>query len=274
MSGALDGKRVALAEGRQVEELAALLEKEGATALRYPLLAILDAPDPAPIRAWLADLYADRFHYAVFLTGEGIRRMRSVTEAAGQGADYIAALGRVIKVTRGPKPMVALRELGLAPDRVAETPTTDGVIATLSKEPLAGKVVGVQLYAPENARLLDFLAAAGATARTVLPYVVAPASDATKVVELIRELAAGRVDCLVFTSSPQVDRLHEVAKEANLEAELRQGYERVCVASVGPLVTEALKGHGVRIDVQPERGFQMKNLVQHIKRHFESGATE
>jgi uroporphyrinogen-III synthase len=272
MSGSLDGKRIALAEGRQLEELARLLEKEGAIPLRYPLLAILDAPDPAPLLAWLAELYADRFQYAVFLTGEGIRRLRTVAEAAGQGEAYRAALSRTIKVTRGPKPMLALRELGLTPDRVADAPTTEGVIATLGKEPLAGKVVGVQLYAPDNPKLLEFLASVGATPRTVLPYVYAPASDATKVVELIRALAAGQVDCIVYTSSPQIDRLLEVAKEANLEAELRRGYERVCVASVGPVVSETLTAHGVRIDIQPERGFQMKNLVQHIKRHFEGGA--
>lgn len=264
MSGPLDGKRIALAEGRQLDELSRLLTREGATSLPYPLLAILDAPDPAPVRAWLAELYANNFDYVVFLTGEGIRRLRAVAEEAA----FRTALERVIKVTRGPKPMLALRELSLTPDRVAETPTTDGVIATLSKESLAGKVVGVQLYAPENPKLLDYLASVGATARTVLPYVYAPASDGGKVVELIRALASGAVDCVVFTSSPQVERMAEVAKEAKLEAELAQGYARVCVASVGPLVTDALRAHDVRIDVQPERGFQMKNLVQHISRHF------
>ena len=54
MSLPLAGKTIALAEGRQLEELAALLEKEGATTLRCPLLSILDAPDSAPIVAWLA----------------------------------------------------------------------------------------------------------------------------------------------------------------------------------------------------------------------------
>lgn len=270
MSGPLDGKRIALAEGRQLEELARLLEREGAVALRFPMLAILDAPDPAPVRAWLDELYADRFGYVVFLTGEGVRRLGAVAEGAGQADAYRAALDRTRKVTRGPKPVRALREIGLGSDVIAETPTTDGVIAALSKEPLAGVTVGVQLYAPENPKLIDFLASAGATPRPILPYVYAPASDATRVVELIRDLDAGRVDALVFTSSPQVDRLHEVAKEAGLEAELRRGYERTVIASVGPTMTESLTAAGVRVDIQPEQGFVMKNLVQHVKRHFET----
>jgi len=265
----LHGKRVALAEGRQVEELVRLLEKEGAIPIAVPLLAILDAPDPTPVRAWLAELIADHFAYTILLTGEGIRRLRSLAEADGQGDAYRDALARTVKVTRGPKPMIALRELGLSPNRVAETPTTDGVIATLAKEPLAGTVVGVQLYAPENPKLMAYLESVGATARAVLPYITSPASDNVRVLELIAEMGSGSFDCLVFTSSPQVDRLHEVAKEANREPDLLRGYERVAVASVGPLVTEALRSRGVNVAIQPEQGFVMKNLVRHIARHFD-----
>ena len=47
-----------------------------------------------------------------------------------------AALGRTRLVTRGPKPVRALKEVGLAPALVAQTPTTEGVIATLKPESL------------------------------------------------------------------------------------------------------------------------------------------
>ena len=79
----LTGRVVALAESRQLEDLAALLEREGATALRCPLVAILDAPDPAPVVAWLRDLVADRFGCVVLMTGEGVRRLDGFAERAG-----------------------------------------------------------------------------------------------------------------------------------------------------------------------------------------------
>ena len=122
-----------------------------------------------------------------------------------------------------------------------------------------------------NPPLLEFLAAAGAAVHTVLPYVYAPASDAGRVVELIDRLESGAVDVLVFTSSPQWTRLEEVAKASGRQETLRRGLEHVCVASVGPVMTETLHRAGVRVDVCPERGFVMKNLVQQIKRHLESG---
>src|SRR5919199_2261314 len=99
----LTGRVVALAESRQLEDLAALLEKEGATALRCPLVSILDAPDPAPVVAWLRDLAAGRFAYVVLLTGEGVRRLLGFAEREGLHEQAVASLGRTRTVTRGPK---------------------------------------------------------------------------------------------------------------------------------------------------------------------------
>src|SRR5438477_7281961 len=190
----LHGRTVALAEGRQLEELAQMLEKEGATPLRCPMVSILDAPDPEPVLAWLRELIAGRFGYVVLFTGEGLRRLLGVAERAGLRQDVITALGRTRTVTRGPKPVRALKEVGLAPTAVAEVPTTEGVIATLRREPLQGQTVGVQLYSASNPELLEFLESAGATVATVLPYVYAPAADGERVAQLIQQMAQGQVD--------------------------------------------------------------------------------
>jgi uroporphyrinogen-III synthase len=266
MSSSLHGRVVALAEGRQLEELAQMLEKEGAKALRCPMVSILDAPDAAPVVAWLRELIADRFGYVILMTGEGLRRLLGFAEREGLREATIAALARTRTLTRGPKPVQALKAVGLTPTKVAEAPTTDGVIATLRHETLRGQTVGVQLYGETNPALVKFLESEGATVRTVLPYVYAPAADADRILDLIDRLAAGTVDALLFTSSPQVDRLYEVATERGRTALLQQGLERTCVAAVGPVVAENLRGKRARVDICPEQGFVMKNLVQHLRK--------
>jgi uroporphyrinogen-III synthase len=271
MTGPLAGRTVALAEGRQLEELARLLEDEGAAALRYPLLSILDAPDPAPVLEWVRDLIAGRFGLAVLMTGEAVRRMLALAGREGIRDDLVAALGRTPTLTRGPKPALALKEIGLAPTMTARSPTTDGVIATLRQERLAGRTVGYTLSGAPNPALEQFLAGAGATPRAVLPYVYAPATSADRVTELIARMADGGVDVLIFTSSPQVERLFEVAKEAGAGPVLEAGLRRVRVAAVGPVVAETLKAKGREADVCPEQGWVMKNLVQHVKRDLERG---
>jgi uroporphyrinogen-III synthase len=268
MTTPLHNRTIALAEGRQLEELAQMLEKEGATVLRCPMVSILDAPDPAPVLAWLHDLIADHFEHVVLLTGEGVRRLLGVAEREGLREAAIGAMGRARTVTRGPKPGRALKEVGLTPTRVADAPTTEGVIAALRSEPLAGRTVGVQLYSESNLPLTQFLEQAGAGVRAILPYVYAPAADAERIVELIGGMVTAAVDMLVFTSSPQVDRLYEVATERGVGSALQQALAQVQVAAVGPVVADNLHRRGCRVDVCPAQGFVMKNLVQHIKRHF------
>lgn len=262
----LKGRTVALAESRQLEELVQMLEKEGATALRCPLVSILDAPDAVPVIAWLRELVAGRFGYVILMTGEALRRLLGFAERDGLRDQVIAALGRTRTLTRGPKPGKALKEIGLSPTKIAEAPTTEGVIATLRHEEIRGQTIGVTLFGESNPALVHYLEGAGASVRTVLPYVYAPATDAARVVSLIEKMDRGEVDVIIFTSSPQVDRLHEVAAEQRLEAVLRNGLEKTQVAAIGPVVAETLRQRGTRVDICPEQGFVMKNLVQHILR--------
>lgn len=267
MSLPLAGKTIALAEGRQLEELAALLQDEGATVVRCPLLSILDAPEAGPVLTWLDDLIADRFGLLVLMTGEAVHRLLGFAERSGKRDAYLAALNRVPLLVRGPKPTKALRELGLsATPRVASAPTTAGVIESLKSEALAGMTVGVTLFGQDNAVLTDFLREHGAIPRPVLSYVYAPDAEDDRVADLIAQLASGAVAAIVFTSSPQVDRLWEVAGKRGLEATLNTGLGQTKVAAVGPLVAEALRGHGGRVDICPEQGWVMKNLVRRMAR--------
>jgi uroporphyrinogen-III synthase len=262
----LTNRTIALAEGRQLEELAAMLEKEGATPLRCPLLSILDAPDDAPVLAWLDRLQAGAFDWVVLLTGEGVRRMLACAERHGRRDAYIAALAKTRTLTRGPKPVKALKEIGVAPTMIAQTPTTEGVITSLRSLDLKGLTVGVQLYSDSNLPLTQFLHEAGATAVTVQPYVYAPSSDSERVMRLIDQMAAGSVDAIVFTSSPQIDRLFTIAEERRQTPLLLEAFAKTTVAAVGPLVQDNLQQRGVTVHVCPEQGFVMKNLVQHLKK--------
>ena len=129
------------------------------------------------------------------------------------------ALGAVRKITRGPKPARALRELGLKPDLAAAQPTTAGIIASLRGEALGGRRIAVQLYGREpNRPLVEFLAGAGAQVSTVAPYVYADATDDAAVRALIGRLSAGGIDAIAFTSTPQVERLFAVGPDAEVRA--------------------------------------------------------
>jgi uroporphyrinogen-III synthase len=203
------------------------------------------------------------------MTGEALRRLVGFADRAGKRDAFVEAIGKTRTLCRGPKPGRALKEIGLAPTRVASAPTTDGVIATLHEEALSGQTVGVTLFGADNPHLEDYLRSAGAVVQTVMPYVYAPATDDERVAEVIGRLDQGTLDAIVFTSSPQVERLFEVAKKRGLDEALRRGLQRTRVAAVGPVVAEMLRTHQAPVHVCPAQGWVMKNLVRQIVRDLE-----
>jgi uroporphyrinogen-III synthase len=256
----LAGRTIAVPETREVEVFASMLERRGATVLRCPMVAIRDAPDPEPVLQWCREFAAGAFDDVVLLTGEGLRRLLSCianNEPALHEA-FVARLATVRRITRGPKPARALRELGLKPDIAAEVPTTEGVIASLRTQDLKGRRVAVQLYGTEpNLPLVEFLQGAGATVGTVAPYVYADSADDRAVQTLIERMGAGEVDAIAFTSTPQVERLFAAADEARVKAAL----SRTVVAAVGPVVAETLQKHGISVRLMPADSFFLKPLT-------------
>jgi uroporphyrinogen-III synthase len=75
-------------------------------------------------------------------------------------------------------------------------------------------------------------------------------------------MAEGRIDAIALTNLGQVRRLIEVARASGCEAKLRKGLARTAVASVGPVVSDELKSHGLRTDISPANdAFFMKPLI-------------
>ncbi|MCK6471562.1 MAG: uroporphyrinogen-III synthase [Planctomycetes bacterium] len=265
----LAGRVIAIPETRELDRFAELLQAEGAAVRTCPLVAILDAPDPAPVEAWIRAFADGSCDDLIAYTGEGIRRLLSAAERIGLRERLVAALLAVRVIARGPKPTRELVKLGKRPELTAEAPTTDGLIATLSKLDLKGRRVGVQLYGSDpNERLIGVLKAAGAQALPVAPYVYAPASDDEKVRALVAEMAAGKIDVLAITYAGQVRRLQSLFRDR--PEELKQALAQTDCAAVGPVCAMELRGAGVEPQIALDHPFVMKNLVRALAAHFAS----
>jgi uroporphyrinogen-III synthase len=271
----LKGKVIAVPETRQLGLLVDLLTNRGAQVLQIPLVSILDAPDPAPVLAWLERFVNAPPDMLVLLTGEGLKRLLEFAARHGLQEKFVDVLARTTKLCRGPKPERVLRALGMQTDIVAQEPTTEGVIASLQQQDISGKRIAVQLYGEEpNLRLVDFLREQGADVDTVAPYVYANEEDEAKVAEFIRTLGAGGIDAVTFTSQPQYKRLQDVARQQGLEEALHTGLRRTLLAAVGPLVAQQLEEAGFHVAVMPDKTYFMKPLVTALMRHFERTAGE
>ncbi len=256
----LSNRVVAIPESRELDVFTGLLERRGAIVLRCPLIAIKDVPDPQAVLKWIEQFNAGSCDDLILLTGEGLRRLISCIDhhQPQLKAPFVERLNIVRKITRGPKPARALRELGLKSDIAAEVPTTQGVIDTLRSIDLSGHTVGVQLYGGvANPALIDYLHRAGATTTIVSPYIYADAIDDEQVRSLLLRMSKGEVHIIAFTSMAQVERIFSVGTPELLAT----AFAKVQVAAVGPVVRDALLKHGIQINCMPEDSFFMKPLT-------------
>ncbi len=263
MADRLNGYRILILETREEAQFSRLLSEQGAHVVQCPMFTIHDAPDPKPIEAWIRRSIERPCDDLVLMTGEGLRRLMKVARRIDVEQDFVTALGKVRKFARGPKPGRALREIGLEPQMTTEKPTSEGIAEMLARVDLSGHRVGLQLYPDkDHSVLIGAITAQGAEVDTVAPYVYdAQAADAN-IVTAIEEMARGRVDAIALTNLGQVRRLFEVAKARQCEAELRDGLARTPIASVGPVVSDELKSHGLRADISPANdAYFMKPLI-------------
>ena len=263
MADRLNGYRILILETREEAQFSRLLAEQGADVLQCPMFAIHDAPDSAPIEAWISRFIETPFDDLVLMTGEGLRRLMKVARRINVDRDFIAALGKARKFARGPKPGRALRELGLDPQVTTEKPTSEGIAEMLSRLDLKGHRVGLQLYPDkDHGALIGAITAQGAEVDTVTPYVYDARAADTNIVTAIDEMANGRIDAIALTNLGQIRRLIEVARAKGSEARLREGLAKTPIASVGPAVSDELKSHGLRTDIYPANdAFFMKPLI-------------
>lgn len=263
MADRLNGYRILILETREEAQFSKLLAEQGADVVQCPMFTIHDAPDPAPVEAWIRRAIDRPFDELVLMTGEGLRRIMKLARTRGLDQALVAALAKSRKFTRGPKPGKALREISLEAQQTTEKPTTEGVIEMLGKLDLKGHRLGLQLYPDkDHSALTGALSAQGAEVDTVLPYVYDPKAADANIVAAIDDMAEGRIDSIALTNLGQVRRLIEAAKAHGSEAKLHAGLERTLIASVGPAVSGELAAHGLRTDIAPaEDAYFMRPLI-------------
>lgn len=260
--------RVVSLESRKSQEMRSLLERHGCVAISAPSLREVPLSDQHEALDFGAELLRDEHAIIVLLTGVGTRMLVDALSTKHAQTDVLAALGRAKLVCRGPKPVAALKALGLKPTLVAPEPnTSNDVLALLDASlPVAGQSVAVQAYGRLNEALLDGLKARGAKVRSVAIYAWALPEDTAPLSAAIEQICSGAVDVVMFTAAQQLTHLLQVAEQSGRQGALVDALrDRVVCASIGPVMTEALQAQGLPADLEPEHP-KMGHLVQAVVR--------
>ncbi|HVC44089.1 MAG TPA: uroporphyrinogen decarboxylase [Candidatus Binataceae bacterium] len=248
------GLRVVAFESRMAAETRTLIERFGGRAIIAPAMREVPLEDNHAALDFAARILAGDLDAAIFLTGGGVRELFRVMETRHDRAALVSALGRIVTVARGPKPVAAMRGLGLAPTITIPEPNTwREVLACMAAQvELAGKRVAVQEYGTTNRDLNAGLEARGAIVTVVPVYRWTLPVDRAPLRAAIGAIAAGKADIALFTSSNQVTNLMQMADADGAVGALIRGLGALVVASIGPVCTQELRGRGIAVDLEPE----------------------
>src|SRR6266852_3246353 len=268
MPHALNGLRVVSFESRRSAEMAELIRNYGGEPIQAPAMREVPLTDQREALAFGETLLAGDWDALILLTGVGTRMLIAACATRWPKDEVVKALGRLTLVCRGPKPIAALKEVGLAPALAVPEPNTwRDLLSELDRKlPVAGKRVAVQEYGARNEELLAGLRQRGARVATVPVYGWALPEDTAPLRAAIERVVSREVEVALFTSATQVENVFRVAAEMGRVDALRQAFRgSTVVASIGPITTAALQEHGVEPDLHPEHP-KMGHLVAEVAR--------
>ncbi|MER5636307.1 uroporphyrinogen-III synthase [Kitasatospora sp. NPDC002227] len=257
----LAGYTVGITAARRADELAALLQRRGATVLRAPALQIVPLADDAELLAATRALAADPPDFAVATTGIGFRGWIEAAEGWGLGDELLAGLGKAVVLARGPKAKGAIRAAGLREEWSPESESSVEVMEYLLGRGVAGRRIAVQLHGAPLRCFVESLVAAGAEVVEVPVYRWLPPADLAPLDRLLDACCGGALDAVTFTSAPAAISLLDRAAERGLTEPLLAALRReVLPVCVGPVTAAPLEQADVPT-VWPER-MRLGALVQ------------
>ncbi|MCC6507928.1 MAG: uroporphyrinogen-III synthase, partial [Pirellulaceae bacterium] len=259
----LEGLRVASLESRRRDDMARMIERFGGQAFVSPSMREVPIEENRPAIEFAYRVITGEFNMVIFLTGVGLRHLITAIEKNVDKQRFIDALSDITTVVRGPKPAVAMKELGLTPTiKVPEPNTWRELLKTLDEQGgVTNMKIGLQEYGKPNSSLIAGLEARGAQVVSVRVYQWDLPEDTEPLAQNIRAMASGQRDVLLLTSAHQVANMLRMAADMGLEDELRQSLKNMIVASIGPTTSEMLVQNDLPVDLEPQHP-KMGHLVQ------------
>lgn len=258
-----NGLIVAAFESRMAVEIARLIERHGGNPFVTPALREIPLDDNSAALKFGVKLTTERVDLLILLTGVGATALFDLLKTRYPWSSIVAALKQTALVARGPKPVAALKALGLQPTLTVPEPNTWlEVVSTLDEyRPVKGLRVAVQEYGASNRDLLEALKQRGAEVFPVPIYRWALPDNLAPLRQALNNIISGKVSVLLITNAAQVDHVMQVLEKDGKVEPFRASLKKMVVASIGPTASERLSHYEWPIDLEPSHA-KMGALVK------------
>lgn len=267
MGQALTGKTIAIAGSRKLEEISALIEKQGGMAVIRPLQGTVFFAEKE-VEADLRRFVEEGADWVILTTGIGTNSLIDLADKLGIKEQLLSRFKEAKIGARGYKTLAVLKNLEIAPVAVDDDGTNRGLVRSLEKYDFTGKRVLVQLHGEAAPALIRFLEENGAIVHQILPYLHTPPQKDT-VEQLCQELLEGRVNAVCFTTAVQVRFLFEYAKEHGYIEDMVKIFNQDALAvAVGKITAESIREEGIERLVAPEFE-RMGAMIVELARYYD-----
>lgn len=268
------GLRVLALESRRASEIAKLISNFEGVPMVAPSVREVPLEANQTTLDFANKLANKQVDMIIFMTGGGVRMLAQRIENIYSKEQLSSLLNGITVVARGPKPVAALRELGVRTTlSVPEPNTWRDLLAMLDEHkeafPVRGCQVALQEYGVTNPELLTGLAERGAIVTPLVLYEWALPEDIGPLQNAVASLVRGEIDVMLVASSVQIRHLFQVAETLTTLDALREALSRVVIVSIGPLTSEELRSRGLNVDLQcahPKMGYLVKEAAENSNR--------
>jgi len=262
------GRTVLSFESRRSKEIASLIENCGGRPIVAPAVKEVPAQSSEDVARFAAALLKGEISLVIFLTGVGTRALARAIKPFCPREQFVASLSKVSVLARGPKPVAALKELGVPITwNVPEPNTWREILQVLetNQVPLQGQQIALQEHGIPSRDLVEALKQRGAEILAVHVYDWALPEDTSPLKNAVTALLESRIDVVLFTAAVQAHHLFQIAEEMGSRDGLIAALRRTRVASIGPVTSEALSEYGISANLEPthpKMGFLVREAAE------------
>jgi uroporphyrinogen III methyltransferase/synthase len=239
---------------RQADELAVLLEKEGAQAINFPTIKIVPPQDWNALDGAINKL--DMYDWLIFTSANGVQYFFERLFALNKD---IRALKGIKICCIGPATAEQITKRGIKVDLVPEHYISEGILKSFAEIDMQKKKVLIPRAAQARDILPEGLKKMGALVDVVTAYAtVSSGEKKKKLEELIREK---HIDVITFTSSSTITNFLEImGKDFSIPPQIK-------IACIGPVTAATARKAGLKVDIQKDE-YTMPGLVHALIDYF------
>jgi uroporphyrinogen-III synthase len=265
----MNGKRIVLCASRKLEEMSALVKKQGGIPLIRSAQGTIFAKE-TELEEEIRKVINQGMDWIVFTTGIGVEKIISAAEQFGLKEAFMKRIQEATIAVRGYKTLIALKKMGFTPHVYSNDGTTKGLIEALKEVDFSKKRVVAQLYGDTAPTLKQFFQQNDAIYFELAPYQhIAPEREILE--QLYHEIITNKVDAVCFTAAMQVRFLFNFVKEHKDLALLQRAFhDGVIAVAVGKVTAEALNEEGIERVAVPELE-RMGAMIIELSRYFKHG---